>query len=257
MKIGVLLCAYQCEEHLEKVMAPWVCSQKSHDIVISSISCLFKEYQNMSFDKDNSKTKALISRYVDSGAIEFAFHPDEVLTEADARDKPLKYLLNSGCDFVWLLDGDEYYTTEQINKIIKFVEAQKFVNWFGLNFKNIVFDGDVYVDGFCPPRIFRVNIGQLFKLDSFYWDNDVVYKSLTRSEHIMYTDLANINIPKNIAHIWHMTWLNNEKSKRKVAYQTAHFGHCSYKWNDVTNKLEFDESFYKNNNISIPKLFVL
>ncbi len=257
MKIGVLLCAYQCEEHLEKVLAPWTEAQRLHQIGIAAVSGLFKEYQNMSFDKDNEKTLSMLGSFVENGTIECLFSPlpSSGKSESEVRNLPLQHLLYREYDFIWLLDGDEYYTVEQISKIIAYIEAKPFIDWFGINFKNYVFDGNVWIDGFCPPRIFRRVTSQGYKIVNFYWDNDIMYKPADNWSPIKkYTELSTVNISKSVAHVKHMTWISNEKSKRKVEYQLAHFGHCSYKWNEEFKKLEFDKSFYQKYSIPMPKL---
>jgi hypothetical protein len=255
MKIGVLLCAFQCEEHLDGVLKPWMEAQINNDIVISSVSVMFSEYADMQFNQDNTATKEkLVSYSGQKQGIKYHYFGVGSQSEAKARNLALEPLKNENCDVIWLLDGDEYYTLEEINKIIGFVKQQKFVNWFGINFKNFVFDGTVWVDGFCPPRIFRTEIGKYYKLDEFYWDNDIHYKSQSGDGLISYKELASFNIPKGFAHIKHLTWLNNEKTKRKVEYQIKHFGHCSYRWNKEKNILEFDPDFHAKHRIPIPKL---
>ena len=170
------------------------------------------------------------------------------LTESQARNQCLEYLLHSDVDLIWLLDGDEFYSVDQIREIIYFVEKRmtETNSYFSINFKNHVFDGVEWVDGFCPPRIFfkKIHGG----IDQFYWDNDITYLDGTN-----YKVLNEIKIPRETAHIRHMTWLH-ENGKEKYEYQVKHFGQCSYKWNYETEKLEFDLDYYEKHSLPVPEL---
>ena len=128
---------------------------------------------------------------------------------------------------------------------------------FKISLKNHVFDLDHYLEEpFCPPRIFKTNINNNLFLEGFYWDNDMCYKTKEDNNSLVsYEAIEELEIiPKEVAYIPHYTWLNDKIGKRKVEYQHKHFGHCSYKWNEEKECIEFDESFYKNQNLPIPKV---
>lgn len=62
-----------------------------------------------------------------------------------------------------------------------------------------------------------------------------------------YKILSNLEIPKSIAHVKHMTWLHSN-GKAKVEYQKKRWGEkgCSFSWDYKENKLTLNDSFYEN-----------
>ena len=154
--------------------------------------------------------------------------------------------------------SDEYYTEENIEKIITYItrEDNSLFTWFSINFKNYILDGSKWVDGFCPPRIFRTQYGN-FKLLQCYWDNDFIYSHRvgeTETHRANYRDLSSKEIPRAVAHIKHLTWIDTPNIINKINYQKKHFnGICSYKINEDTGKLELNiEGYYNKLNIPIP-----
>jgi hypothetical protein len=115
---------------------------------------------------------------------------------------------------------------------------------------NYIFDGNEWVDDFCPPRIFKNTFSK--KIKKFYWDNDIIYEY--NNMEINYKSLSECKIPKNVAHIKHMTWLHSN-GKAKYEYQMKHFGECSYKWNYEINKLEFNKEFFGSKSILPPVIY--
>jgi len=244
MKIGVIGCFYDCAKDLTMVLDPWLQLKKNQGLVLTAVNALFKENSDLGIENNDIETRRAISA-VD---IDYRHFSPVPLTEAQARNECLNYLLSTNVDAVWLLDGDEFYTVDQIREIIYFV-SERYSDpnaYFSINFKNHVFDGVQWVDGFCPPRIFSTKIRG--GLDQFYWDNDVMYNDGTN-----YKMMNEIKVPKEVAHVRHMTWLH-ENGKAKYEYQVKHFGHCSYKWNYEEEKLEFDLDFHEKHNIPIPEL---
>ena len=154
------------------------------------------------------------------------------------------------CDVIWMVDADEFYSLEDIKNIVNFINENPNYCWYSINFKNYIFDGKQWIDGFCPPRIFKSKFDSMV-IDSFFWDNDIAYQK--NNEFINYKKLLSLEIPKQIAHIKHMTWLH-ENGKLKYEYQIKHFGHCGYKWNYESNELEFNSDFYLKINQELPKI---
>lgn len=267
-KIGLLVTAFECENELDEVLKPWTEYRNlgKDDIIISVVSAQFKAYHELKIGFNNEKTieklQQLFCNYTSdyqNTTIQYLNTPDEPLEEWGARNLALKPLLDEGCDLIWLLDADEYYKMEEIEKIVNRIHGEdaKFYAWFKLNFKNYIFSGKEWIDGFCPPRIFRTQI-QNYKLNRFFWDNDTIYKN---SElEIEYKNLPSKEIGRNIAYIKHLTWLNNERSRLKCLYHEKHFGPpkgigCSYKWDEKKNCLQFNENYYKMIGQSLPSVF--
>lgn len=267
MKIGIIYCCYGNPEYIDDCLKPWIEAKKSHDILIAAVHGQFKEYHDLGIEDNDEETKKILANkfeidylYVQNdfsriGKEEFlpvpSWEKTVYQTEAEIRDKGLQWLLKQNCDYIWLLDNDEFYTIEQINKIIEYIGKERFITWFSIPFRNYIFDGKQWINGFCPPRVFSTNsMGR--KLHSFFWDNDVNYTSDGRQTY-SYKTLANKSIPRNILEIKHLTWLHSN-GKLKYEYQMKHFGHCGYKWNYDTNELEINKEFYIKNNMTLPKI---
>ncbi len=246
MKIGILGCFYDCAEDIDDVLEPWKRVKEesySHELLISSIHCQFKEYADMGIPNYDGHTAAKIA---ENKTIDLPFTSMVPLTEAQARSLPLNFLLEQDVDAVWLLDGDEFYTIKEINSIIKYVEDNPDYYYYKINFKNYIFDGKKWIDGFCPNRIFWTN--KAHKIDKFYWDNDILYSNGSTQ-----SSFPECEIPRDVAHIRHMTWLHSN-GKKKTEYHAKHFGECSYKWNEEKSEIELDLDYYKKHSKETPKI---
>jgi len=243
MKIGILGCFYDCAEDIDEVLQPWgkLKNESEHEVIITSVHSQFKEYAQMGMPDFDGVTAAKVA---DNKNVDLPFTSMVPLTEAEARSLPLGYLLQQEVDMFWMLDGDEFYTYEDINSILNYVIENPDYYYYKINFKNYIFDGKKWIDGFCPNRIFWTNKEE--KVSKFYYDNDILYESGKRQP-----DLSCSEIPREIAHIRHMTWLHSNGEK-KVKYQEKHFGECSYLWNRDTSELEFNSSYYKKHNKEAP-----
>jgi len=250
MKIGIIYCAYNCANFLSEGISTFI-KAKQNGLInnISVVSVPFIEYFNIKLEEDS--TIEILKNLKIDNHIDALFIEPKFIKESDARDLCLQYLKSVNCDAVWMVDGDELYTDEDIKNIINFVTDNPKNYWYSINFKNYIFDAKQWIDGFCPPRIFKTNVG-LLSIDKFYWDNDIVYKDIDNN-FFNYKCLENITIPQNIANIKHMTWLHTN-GRQKYEYQLAHFGHCGYKWNYEVNKLEINTDFYLKNNLQIPTI---
>lgn len=264
MKIGLIFCAYGTPEYLEKSLNPWINLKSKYNITISACHGQFKEFHENGVEDNDIKTqKGLlllqVQNKIDYLYIQNYYGPDFDLdtqkyeTEAQIRNYCLQYLLKQDLDYVILWDLDEFTTESEIESLLNYIQKSenKFYNWYSIEYKNVIFDGNQYIDGFCPPRIFKTKVNNL-KLKEIYWDNDISY--LERDKTISYKELAAKKVPKSIINPKHLTWLSNNRSKEKVQYQLKHFGHCGYKWNDQENKLEFDLEFYKKTNQKLPEI---
>ncbi len=258
MKIGVLCCFHGCEDMLYRVIAPWLnvkCNLEKVEFKIAVVHGLFKENKDNGVSDNDEATLNLIKggQWHDYLYIQ----PEGVYeSEAQIRDKGLQFLLKQECDYVWLLDGDEVYQEWEIAQALKFIGNEHFISWFNIEFKNLTFNENTYTKSFCPPRIFRVKSGG-FRLNSMYWDNDVSYLD-ERGNSVLYTQLSSRSIPVSQCNPLHFTWLNNERSKNKIAYQEAHFksgAGCSFKWGE--NGLEWNEDYFTKTGQPKPELHTI
>lgn len=251
MKIGLIATAYNCSEFLEDCLEPWLAfkKEKEHELSCSFIHNCFYENEELGLPiKSQDDTEQILESYYDKGLLDHYCSSNKYLREHEARNICLKHVLADGVDYVWTLGLDEIFTVQEINKILNFVEMNTFISWFKINYKNYVFDGKKWVDGFTPPRIFKVNTNGGLK--ELYYDDDFVY-----NDGSDYKKLSHLEIPKTIAHIKHMTWLHSN-GKAKVEYQKKRWGEngCSYSWNNEANMLEFNSEYYERHNLPLPIL---
>jgi hypothetical protein len=248
MKIGIIYCAYNCFSYVQKSLHSFA-EAKQQGLIskISAVSIPFAEYFDLNQIKDN--TTDFLIHLQQKNLIDKVFTEPNYIQEHKARDLCLQYLKNTNCNLIWMVDGDEFYSIEDINNIINFINNNPNYYWYSINFKNYIFDGKQWIDDFSPPRIFRTESNML-DIDKFYWDNDLAYKD-ENDKVFNYKLLDNLTIPKEVVHIKHLTWLH-ENGKEKYEYQMKHFGHCGYKWNYEKQILEFNEEFYIKNNIKKP-----
>ena len=247
MKYGIIYCGYNTEEYVVDSITPFL---ERDNFVVSAVSVPFAEYKEV--DDLEDSTTDILRELVTQRKLRYLVDQPRFVQEHEARNHALAHLSKYNVDYIWLVDSDEIYTPDQIDKICEHVEATQ-GNFFKLSLKNFVFDKSHYLkEPFCPPRIFKTQ-AQNLPLCGFYWDNDIAYLEALSGNLISYEGINGIEtIPPEVAFIDHYSWLNNEIGKRKVAYQLKHFGHCSYKWNEKKECLEFDENFYKKNKQEIP-----
>ena len=247
MKIGIIYCGYNNIKYAQESTKVLI-ELKSDDVIqqICAVSLPFLEYFDINKEEDET-TNFLLESYK-SNKIDNIFTSPRFIKEHLARDLCLQYLKIMDMDVIWLVDADEFYTKEEVSNIINYINENSSA-WYKINFKNYIFDGKQWIDGFCPPRIFRTKFED-YTIKEFYWDNDIIYENQA-GKRFSHNALLNSEIPKEIAHVKHLTWLH-DNGKYKYEYQMKHFGSCGYKWNYRSNKLEFNEEHYLKNNIKLP-----
>ena len=246
MKIGVLLSAYNSENYIDRCLEPWFNLKKELDITIGCNSGMYKEYINLGFKPKNKGTLRKLVNY----DLDFLIStgPNALLGENDSKNSVL-YTLKNLCDIVWIVDSDEFYTETDIKNIINHINQTPEFDWYSINFKNYTFTEKTFIDGFCPPRIFRTDRNG--GIDKFYFDNHILYNNGD-----VFENKSNKSIPRNIAWVEHYSWLNKDsRSKEKIDYQNQRFGGgCAFKWNEECQSLEFVKEFYEKQNLDIPIL---
>lgn len=244
MKIGIIFTAFNCASTIEKCLESWI-SIKSKEFVYACVSVPFKQYQNRNIQEDNTVELIRAVNIMDYHVVEPKF-----IEETEARGLCLQYLKDQNCDLVFMVDGDELFTIENINNIIEYVDKNPNIAWFKLSLKNYVFNEQTYLEEpFTPARIYRTNFAP-FKLGNFTDDNNICFS--TNGKFIPDIALRSKTIPKETAWIKHITWMSNLSSKNKVLYQRARGWNCSYSWNDIKDELEFNPDYYKNK--QLPKV---
>jgi FkbM family methyltransferase len=245
-KIGVLLSAYNSEYYIDECLQPWMELKGELDISFACVSGMYKEYIDFGFKSRNKGTLSKLVNY----ELDFLISTGGskcLMDENGSKNMALNALKNE-CDLVWILDSDEFYTKQQIKNILNYIDFTPEYDWYSVNLKNSTFEKHLWIDGFCPPRIFRTDRND--GLSHFYFDNHIVYNNGDVFDH-----KPNLNIPRNIAWVKHYSWLNSDtRSKEKVKYQELRFsGACSFKWND-SQKLYFSDDFYNSRGLEKPIL---
>lgn len=248
LRIGILGAAYQCDDLLALTLKPWVdFFLKEFDATLTVISAQFVGYPAYESSRTNDKTIELLTETIGADNVIASNSP---MTEADARSLAAKRLMAANCNYIWLWDADELYHPNEFVATVNYVRNNLDLVWFKINFKNLFGDGKRYVDGFCPPRIFKVHHkGVYFR--GFYWDNDPIYTD-AENKSICYRALAHRPVPRHVCHPMHYTWLNGERSRLKVQYQMSHFGDCSYRCDG--EKIEINTEFYAKRGLPLPKV---
>lgn len=266
----IVYSAYNSQEYVEKSLTPflthpncWVVASSRRfglfpeprkDFTVDILNFLKNKYPNQFVGIDSDKEPVKREHEAKNRALEIF---SEFSKEIDA---PV-------IDYVWIVDSDEFYSTEEIQKVIDFVDSPEFSTtvWFSIPLKNFVFDENTFLsEPFCPPRIFRTSFSMgwtvppgNFYLHSFFWDNDIAYANkddLVHEQIPLYNhdSFARKTIPTSEVWIKHLSWLNNNRGKKKVEYQESHFGHCGFKW--VEGKgLEFNQEYYDKTGQPLPK----
>lgn len=246
MRLGIIYAGFNNFKYAKQSILPWITLKHLYpnNFFISAVSVPFLEYKNEIINIDN--TTDFLKTLASASFIDKCFDQPKYIKENEARNLALFHLLNYNLDYVMIVDSDELYTIENIENIIKYVQENSF-DLYKINFKNYIFDGKSYIDKFCPPRIYKVKIN--YGINSFYWDNEIVYNNGRTDKQ-----LNSIEIPKKIAYVKHMTWLN-ENGKEKVNYHRKHFGGCSYIWDDKKNELKLDLEYYDRMGYERPTVY--
>jgi hypothetical protein len=211
MKIGCIFCAYNSDSLLTKSLSPWLGARRGriggNDFLISAVSVPFESFNEPRTDD----TLGVLDRCLAAKSIDNLVLSEVPLKETEARGRALNWLVAQDVDVLIQADADEFYTTEQIEKIFKFVESRPLVTWFRLSLKNFVFDESTYLtQPFTPPRIHRINApGRNYRAAGFWDDNNVSYHGTITRDIKRDLDFSSVTIPSNIVWINHMSWLND------------------------------------------------
>lgn len=235
LKFGIIYVGYNDIKYTPLSIIPWISIRYCYPKMfkIAAVSIPFMEYKDENIKPDG--TTQLLKEIYNQKHIHYFFDNPLYIKESAARTLPLENFIKDNIDYIFLVDSDEIYTLNDISGIINLVNDTRY-DIYKINFKNYIYDGKSYLDKYCTPRIYNIKCNSGVK--QFYGDCDLLYKNGTTDKQ-----MQQYIIPKEIAHIKHMTWLN-ERGKEKVAYQKKHFGACSYKWDDINNTLILDMDYY-------------
>lgn len=252
MKIGLIITTYNNFDTLPKCLFNWFAFR--HNIKICVIDGLFNNYPIQN-DSINSTDGTLEWLKFQSNNLDFIVN-NEIQEESAARNKPLNILFSNEVDYIISIGADEFYSQQEIQNLIKFIQLNPLIYSFRVNYRNLTFDDKHYTDNFCPRRIWKVKDNK-YKLKKFNYDDDCIFEGLITRDIISDAQLATINIPRSLVFPLHDTWREGKRSHDKVNYQISHFGHCSFRINPETNKMEFCPEFHKKHGILFPELHTI
>jgi hypothetical protein len=255
MKIGVLFTVYNCEDYLNDCLSPWFELKDKYDIVFASNSGMFSDYLHLGIPYRNEETLKILSNYDMDFLI--TTKGKNLLGEDESRNLCLDYLNKRNCDLIWVLDGDEIYTKEQIENILEYIQKNPTYDYYSVNFKNLTISENYHLD-YTHERITWTNRHDGIK--SFYFDNQFIFNDGT-----LLKDSSGIEIPKSVAHILHKSWLSSDiRTKDKIIYQRHRYNgddgqrpihcRCTYEWNEEKNRLEFSKEFHECRGVELPCL---
>lgn len=233
MKIGLIVVGRNMEEYFGACLAPWLRARGGrlldHEFMIAGVCVPFMGFPEQEDDGTGERFEELYRK----GDIDLILHQNGAMPETEARGRALNNLVAHHCDLVIQVDLDELWTYKEIERVLRFVEGEPLVAWFKVCYKNLVFTEDQWLkDPFTPARIFRTKVGG-YKAHSFYADNNILYGGTITRDLKRDEDFSHLTIPMHVAHVKHLTWLQDNRSKLKVEYQTARGWQCSFAWDEA------------------------
>jgi len=248
MRVGVILVGYNTEDLIGPCLAPWIEARQTrlggNTFIICAVNVPF-----VGFDNDGQDgTRDHLERDLGAGYIDHLIVSDTPMKETEARSEALRWLKTEDVETVIQVDSDEQFALTDISRVFAFVAANPFACWFRLCLKNYVgINGDnktYLVEPFTPPRIHRIRLPGGFTAYAFNQDNDICYTGGITRDVKRQEQFASMTVPKESVWIRHLSWLSDSRSKAKVEYQRKRWGHSSFRWDEVSNQLRFDESYY-------------
>ena len=253
MKIGIIFCAFQMEDYVQRSISPWIEARDTkvggHEFVICAVSQPFVGFEVDELDK----TQSILVALHEDGQIDHVISGSEPVKEVDARGAALRWLLAQGVTLTWMADSDEFTTLAEVGSVLRFVQSRPGITAFRGSLKNYILDERTYmVEPFNPMRIHRTDSGS-YTAYSFWDDNNVLYRGSITRDFKRDIDFPTLTIPRTVCFTPHMSWTSDERGRRKQAYQRARWVHCSFKWNEKVGKLEWDESYFAKTGEPIPE----
>lgn len=231
-RIGVIFCAWGTVDLLDRSLSPWLSLRMNpaYDVRICAVSVKFA-----GFEGEDDGTRERLRWYREQGEIDHLISGPDNVPETLARGMALAHLRDTQqVDMTWMVDADEFYTSDEIARILTFVAENPWTAWFRIALKNYVIDDKTYLaEPFCPPRIHRMKAGS-YRAHSFSGDNDITYGGTITRDILHQDNFPSMSIPPGTAWVRHESWMNDERGRMKSKYQWARWGNaCSFIWHDT------------------------
>lgn len=256
MRIGLIFCAWEAYDQIGRSLGPWIAQREGpvnvgHETVICAVSVPFKGFEQPA---RLDGTLDFMRQALAEDSIDHLITSDEPLTEVEARGRALRWLVDQGCDILWQADADEFPTADEILRTVRFIEARPGIAWFRGSLKNLVFTLDQHlVEPFTPPRIHRVRVDG-YRAHSFWDDNNVLYGGTITRDLKKDTTFPSMTIPKAVSWTVHDTWRDNLRSRDKCRYQESRGWSCSFRWDETTEHLCWNEAHFARTGQPIPEV---
>lgn len=230
--IGVIFTSFNMADLQPASLGPWIEARRKrlggHHWLICAVSVPFKKFNEPRTDS----TLPMLRQDLENDVLDHLIESEEPMEETEARGLAMKWLIEQGTDWTWIVDADEIITEEEIAKTIDFVEKNPLITAFFGSLRNFVFDERTWLSKpFAPMRIHRIRSGT-YVADYFWDDNNVMYRGTITRDFKRDIYFATKQIPKAVQWIKHYSWLSNERSRKKVAYQSARNWICSFAWDE-------------------------
>ncbi len=240
-RIGVIYCAWQTEDMINASLRPWIEARErrlgGHDYVICAVSVPFESFPQ---NEKPDNTATILGHYLAAEDIDHQIWQQSPMKETEARGQALRWLIDQGAEITIQVDSDEFYQLAEIERIFAFVGTRLVAAFRGSlkNYVGIPDDKTYLTEPFRPMRIHRVRYSS-YQADSFWDDNNVLYRGTITRDFKRDVDLPVAQIPKTVAWTHHESWPNSIRSKRKIDYQLngRKWPSCSFDWDDARGGL--------------------
>jgi hypothetical protein len=251
MKIGIIFSLYGCENYMDRCLSPWIKLRKELNLVLTGCNGMYNDFLRYGF-RDRSH-KSLIKAIGKDLDFLITTTGDHLWDEQNSKNYLWNYLKDRDVDLIWIVDGDEFYTEEEIKSVIDFVVKNPDPDAYAVQFRNYTIKIPYWTEGFYRETLYwtKRNGGIL----DFHFDVFVRYnngKTINETKNF-------IKIPKKIAYIEHYSWLSDDpRIPEKVVYQNGRFAgedgeRCSFEY-DSKNGLSFNKKFWNSRNLEVPIL---
>ncbi len=227
MKFIAQVLVYNEADCLERAVTPWLgaCEQ------ISVFEGAFQTLRNLGYSARSTDGTVEVAQKLAKDNSNVRLTNTEVFNEPILRNN---HLFETARDFgrddtvLFILDGDEIYSPEEVKLCIAQVEAEiESTNTWWVNFRNYVNDEKHYYDGFHVPRFFRMKTALGFS----------GYNNVAFEEGVKETDVRHV-LPK------HYSWLPIAKSRQKLRWQSESLGWVP-SWVEKDGQLILNDTYYQ------------
>lgn len=261
--ISITFIGYDCNATLKKAFFSWreiklnkALSNQIDNLYISAAHVCFPETESLGYNLYSSDgTIETLQKLKDENVIDALTIYNKSIEEQIAWSNNLNYF-PANTNLVWMLNGDEIWTLEEISNTLDFIQRNPLTDFFKINFKNY-FGRNKYVKDFIVPRIWSNNRNEGVK--RFYRDDLVEFNNGKKD-----VEVSHMVVPSHLCFPAHYSWsLPSEYSdeenykfvNRKLLFQKLRYSHPSYKWNIELDQLELDSSYYARIGKPIPEIF--